>query len=134
MGLGCAGAAHAARISALRRAYPLARLEGVEWSWPLALATRAVCRFARVQRADMWAHAWAGYQLVYLFQRPESMPRALAKARAEMADGTWLASLEFEAEGWMPQAVLPCPDGRSLWLYRLPLRSAPRSSDIGRGR
>jgi len=71
----------------------------------------------------MWAQSWAPYALVYLFQRPESMPRALAKAAAEMAHGSRVASLEFEAAGWLPQAVLTCPDGRPLWLYRLPLRA-----------
>jgi hypothetical protein len=72
---------------------------------------------------------------VYLFQRPESMPRAIDKARAEMARGTWLVSLEFEATGWKAQHVLRCPDGRPLWLYRLPLRAAAAdSSAAGPGR
>jgi SAM-dependent methyltransferase len=118
---GC-GLGHGLR--ALRRAYPRARLEGVEWSWPLALLARRRCPQAEVRRADLWAGSWAAYDLVYLFQRPESMPRALAKARAEMRAGAWLASLEFEAAGWQPQQVLRCPDGRPLWLYRLPLRAS----------
>jgi hypothetical protein len=115
---GC-GLGHGLR--ALRRAYPLARLEGVEWSWPLALAARLACPRVQVRRGDLWAQSWAGYDLVYLFQRPESMPRALDKARVEMKRGAWLASLEFEAAGWRPQAVHRCPDGRPLWLYQLPL-------------
>jgi hypothetical protein len=130
---GC-GLGHA--LHALHRAYPGARLDGVEGSWPLALAARLSCRYATVRHADMWMHPWAGYGLVYLFQRPESMARALAKAAAEMAPGAWVASLEFEATGWAPQAVLTCPDGRPLWLYRLPLRVAgtPGSSGAGAGR
>jgi hypothetical protein len=115
---GC-GLGHGLR--ALRRAYPRARLDGVEWSWPLALAARAACPQAKVRRADLWAGSWAGYDLVYLFQRPESMPRALAKARTEMRRGAWLVSLEFEATGWQPHGKLRCPDGRPLWLYRQPL-------------
>lgn len=118
---GC-GLGHGLR--ALHRAYPRARLDGVEWSWPLALAARVVCPQATVRRGDLWAGSWSGYDLVYLFQRPESMPRALDKARAEMKRGSWLASLEFEAPGWQPQAVHRCPDGRPLWLYRLPLRAS----------
>ena len=128
---GC-GLGHGLR--ALHRAYPHTRIDGVEWSGPLALLARWRCRFAEVRRGDMWAQDWSAYQLVYLFQRPESMPRALAKAGAEMADGAWLASLEFEAAGWRAQAVLRCPDGRNLWLYRLPLRAAPASSGAGPGR
>jgi len=130
---GC-GLGHGLR--ALRRAYPRARLEGVEWSWPLALLARWRCPQAEVRRADLWTGSWSAYDLVYLFQRPESMPRALDKARAEMRRGAWLASLEFEAAGWQPQQVLRCPDGRPLWLYRLPLaRAAPPASseaDVGR--
>ena len=119
-------------LRALRRAYPRARLEGVESSAPLAWAARLRCPYARVRRGDLWRGSWAGYDLVYLFQRPESMPRALAKARAEMARGTWVASLEFEAPGWQPQCTLRCPDGRTLWLYRLPPRAAGgRASSAG---
>jgi len=128
---GC-GLGHGLR--ALHRAYPHARIDGVEWSGPLALIARWRCRFASVRRGDMWTLDWSAYQLVYLFQRPESMPRALAKAGAEMRRGTWLASLEFEAAGWQAQAVLRCPDGRSLWLYRLPPRVAPASSGGEAGR
>lgn len=125
---GC-GLGHGLR--ALRRAYPGARLDGIEWSWPLALLSRAACPRATVTRGDLWAHDWHGYDLVYLFQRPESMPRALAKADAQMKPGAWLASLEFAAAGWQPQRVHRCPDGRPLWLYRLPLRA---SSCAGPGR
>ena len=125
---GC-GLGHGLR--ALRRAYPRARLDGVEWSWPLARLARWRCPQAEVRRGDLWAGSWAAYDLVYLFQRPESMPRALAKARAEMRPGAWLVSLEFEAAGWQPQQLLRCPDGRPLWLYRLPLRA---SSGGGAGR
>jgi hypothetical protein len=116
---GC-GLGHGLR--ALRHAYPRARLDGVEWSWPLALVARAACPQAHVRRADLWVGSWADYDLVYLFQRPESMPRALDKACAEMRRGAWLVSLEFEALGWQPQRQLRCPDGRVLWLYRLPLQ------------
>jgi hypothetical protein len=119
---GC-GLGHGLR--ALRRALPQARVEGIEWSWPLAFLARLRCNFAKVRQGDMWARSWRRYQLVYLFQRPESMARAVAKAQAEMAAGGWLVSLEFEAIGWLPQAVLPCADGRSLWVYRLPLRPMP---------
>ena len=128
---GC-GLGHGLR--ALHRAYPAARLEGVEWSWPLALVSRWTCRGARVQRGDLWRFGWAGFDLVYLFQRPESMARAWAKACAEMRPGAWLASLEFEIDGVRAQCVLRCPDGRALWLYRLPGRAPRASSGAPAGR
>jgi hypothetical protein len=108
-------------LIALRHAYPDARLEGLEWSWPLRLACALRCRWAQVRRGDMWAADWSGYQMVYLFQRPESMDRAAAKAQAEMAAGSWLVSLEFAVPGLLPSAQLRVPGGRVVWLYRLPL-------------
>ncbi|QTN24069.1 class I SAM-dependent methyltransferase [Rhizobacter sp. AJA081-3] len=105
----------------LRREYPLAQLAGVEWSWPLRIACAWRCRFAHVRRGDLWASDWAQQDLVYLFQRPESMPRAVDKARRELRPGAWLASLEFEAPGVRPTAVLRAPGRKPLWLYRAPL-------------
>ena len=59
---------------------------------PPALAVRPLrwlcarrCPWARVAQGDLWRADWSGYQLVYLFQRPESMARAWAKGCAEMA-------------------------------------------------
>lgn len=111
-----------AGLRALRHEYPQARLEGLEWSWPLALACRWRCRFARVRRGDIWTADWSRCDLVYLFQRPESMGRAVEKARAELKPGAWLVSLEFEAVGWAPQAQLRHVEGKPVWLYRAPFR------------
>ncbi|MDQ2780521.1 MAG: class I SAM-dependent methyltransferase [Pseudomonadota bacterium] len=123
--VGC-GLGHGLR--ALRAAWPLAELHGVEWSLPLSALARLRCRAigARVQRADMWVASWASYDLVYLFQRPENMARAFAKARAELAPGAWFVSLEFavpdaEAEaGSCLQRCLQAPGRRALWIYRMP--------------
>lgn len=112
-------------LAALRRAYPCARFEGVESSWPLALAARLRCRWAHLRRGDMWAADWSAFDLVYLFQRPESLPRALAKAHREMRPGSWLASLEFAHPAARPDAIATCPDGRPVWLYRTRSELAP---------
>jgi len=118
-----AGSGSGAALVELRREYPHARLTGIERSWPLWLATMLRCRFARVRRGDFWSADWRPYALVYLFQRPESMPRALAKAAHELRPGAWLASLEFEIAALVPQGVLDGGDGRRVWLYRAPFRS-----------
>jgi hypothetical protein len=107
-------------LQALRRVWPRARIAGVERSAPLAWISRRRCPGADVRCADMWAASWAGHDLVYLFQRPESMARAWAKACAEMAPGCWLASLEFEIPGVAPTAVLRRPGQRPLHVYRVP--------------
>ena len=105
----------------LRREYPQANLHGLEWSWPLVWACRWRCRgWARIARRDIWAADWSASDLVYLFQRPESMARAVAKAQRELRPGAWMASLEFPAAGLNPQAVHACADGRRVWLYRAP--------------
>ena len=112
-------------LGALRAAYPDAKLFGMEQSWPLCLVCALRCPWARVHQGDMWRADWSPYTLVYLFQRPESMPRAVAKAGAEMHAGSWLVSLEFEAAELATHAVLTVPDGRPLWLYRVPFARRP---------
>lgn len=102
----------------LRREYPHATIEGIEWSWPLRWACALRCRDAAISRADIWAADWSAYDLVYLFQRPESMSRAAAKAAAELRPGAWLVSLEFELPGLHPHRALHSADGRRVWVYR----------------
>jgi hypothetical protein len=125
---GC-GAGHGLR--ALARAWPQARVEGIEWSRPLALWCRWRCPSARVTRGDLWADgAWRGLALVYLFQRPESMERAWAKACAEMAPGTWLVSLEFEVPGRAADIQVRLPGGRPVRAWRVPAaQSGPGAAD-----
>lgn len=107
-------------LKALRAAYPQAQLHGLEGSWPLRVLSALRCPWARIRQGDIWRADWRAYALVYLFQRPESMARAVAKARLELQPGAWLVSLEFEAPALLPQARLRCPDGRTVWLYRTP--------------
>jgi trans-aconitate methyltransferase len=117
---GC-GLGHA--LKALQREYPRAHLVGLEWSWPIQMACSwRLGRAASVSRADIWRADWSAYDLVYLFQRPESMPRAADKAGRELRPGAWLASLEFAVPSLSAQRVLSCPDGRSVWLYQAPFR------------
>ena len=109
-------------LRALRQAYPQAQLDGLEHSWPLRWLCALRCPWARVRQGDIWLADWSSYQLVYLFQRPESMTRALVKA-GEMAPGSWLVSLEFPLPGVAPQAQWPVREGgRMVWVYCLPLR------------
>jgi len=123
-------------LSALRRLWPGAALVGIEWSAPLAWAARRRCRAlaigAEVQRGDMWQASWAGHDLVYLFQRPESMARAFAKAAAELSHEAWLVSLEFAVPGVAPVACLEGPGRRPVWVYR-PAAGA-RSTSAAPGR
>ena len=106
-------------LQALHAAWPAARIEGVEWSALLAWACARRCRFAAVRRGDLWAADWRGLDLVYLFQRPESMARAWAEAEAELGEGAWLVSLEFAVPGVQPWRRLDAGGGRPLWLYRM---------------
>jgi SAM-dependent methyltransferase len=105
-------------LEALRQAYPLAELHGLEWSRPLAWLCARRCPWAKVEQGDIWQADWSGYDLVYLFQRPESMPRAIEKAKAELKPGAWLVSLEFEAVGLTPVAKLEGAQGKPVWVYQ----------------
>jgi hypothetical protein len=102
--------------------YPEAELHGLEWSWPLRWLCALRCPWAQVRRGDIWKADWSTYQMVYLFQRPESMCKAVEKARAELAPGAWLVSLEFPALDLEPDAVLAGDRARPVWAYRVPLR------------
>ncbi len=117
-----AGCGLGSALIGLRREFPRAIVTGIEWSRPLRLLCALRCRFAEVCRKDMWVVDWTSFDVVYLFQRPESMPRAAAKALHELAPGAWLASLEFEVVAWRPTRIFTCSDGRPLWLYRAPFQ------------
>jgi hypothetical protein len=108
-------------LAALHRLWPLSQVQGTEWSRPLAWLAAYRCPWARVVRGDMWAMPWRGLNLVYLFQRPESMARAWAKAQAKMAPGSWLVSLEFAVPNQAPTARLAGASRRSVWVYRIGL-------------
>ena len=105
-------------LLALERAYPEVHLHGIERSWPLRLVCALRVPTAKVRQGDIWAADWAAYDMVYLFQRPESMPRAWQQAQAQLKPGAWLASLEFAVPDVPPTQVWTCPDGRPLWLYQ----------------
>ena len=104
-------------LQALRMAYPQAELHGLEWSWPLRWLCALRCPWARVRQGDIWKADWSGYDMVYLFQRPESMSRAAVKALQELRPGAWLVSLEFEAQDLTPVAVLRADNRKTVWVY-----------------
>lgn len=106
-------------LAALHRTWPRARIEGIEWSPALRLGAALRCPWARVRRGDMWSDPWQALDLVYLFQRPESMARAWAKAEAELPPGAWLLSLAFEVPGRPADLVLGPPGVRRVWGYRV---------------
>lgn len=114
---GC-GLGHGLR--ALRRVYPQAQWHGVEGSSMLRMLCALRCPWALVRQGDFWATNWGPYDMVYLFQRPESMERAAQKAHAELRPGAWLVSLDFEARTLTASACLRTPGGTMLWLYQAP--------------
>jgi hypothetical protein len=107
-------------LQALAAQWPQAQLHGIEHSWPLTFVARLRCPQAVIQRGDMWQRSWAGFDLVYLFQRPESMDRAWVKACTQMKPDTWLVSLEFAVAGRTPDFSIQRPGERPVWAYRIP--------------
>jgi hypothetical protein len=116
-----AGCGLGAGLRELRRAYPQARIEGIEWSGLLAQLARWRCPWAEIACGDLWAQPWAPFALVYVFQRPETMARVWGKACAEMGPNSWLISLDFAVPEVLPLATLALPGGHYLWVYR-PMR------------
>lgn len=119
-----AGCGVGSALVELQRELPRATLTGIEFSGPIAWLCALRCRFATVHHGDMWCSDWSPFDLVYLFQRPESMERAAGKAARELRPGSWLASLEFQVPSLHPTGSLVCGDARRLWLYRAPFRLA----------
>ncbi|WP_413899762.1 class I SAM-dependent methyltransferase [Rhodoferax sp.] len=116
-------------LIALRQAYPQTRLYGLEWSWPLRALCAVRCPWAHVRKGDIWRADWRPYEMVYLFQRPESMSRAAKKALQQLQPGAWLVSLEFEAPALRPHSALVAADGRPVWLYQAPFHTTVFTSD-----
>lgn len=112
---GC-GLGHGLR--ALRGAYPHAQCHGLERSRLLRYACAVLCPWASIWQGDMWQAPWQGYDLVYLFQRPETMARAYDKAMSELAPGGWLVSLDFPVPDQPPTAHWRSRDGRGVWAYQ----------------
>jgi SAM-dependent methyltransferase len=110
-------------LSELHREYPQVELHGLEWSWPLRWACARRAPYAHVRRADIWRADWSRYDMVYLFQRPDTMARAGAKAERELRPGAWLVSLDFAVPGWVPTHTLEGGAHRA-WLYQAPFRRA----------
>jgi SAM-dependent methyltransferase len=115
-------------LQALRLRFPDAQLTGIERSALLAVLSRLRLRtfgaaqsraVASIVCGDMWAISWAEFDAVYLFQRPETMPRAWQKAGAEMRPGAWLISLAFEVPGKTADITFQGPGQRPVWAYRL---------------
>jgi SAM-dependent methyltransferase len=107
-------------LQALRQAYPLAELHGIEWSRPLRWLCARRCPWAQVVQGDIWVVDWSSFDLVYLFQRPESMLHAVEKALAELKPGAWLVSLEFEATGLSSVVQPDMMQIKPVWAYQAP--------------
>jgi len=112
-----AGCGSGAGLRAWRSVFPTASLHGTEASPLLALWAAWRCPYAHIRRGDLWQDDWSAFQMVYLFQRPESMPAALSKARAELRPGAWLLSLDFPLPGCPARAEWSAGGRHSLFLY-----------------
>lgn len=106
--------------------FPGAHIHGIERSRPLRWAAAQRCPWARVVGGDIWKQDWSRFDLVYVFQRPESMARAHAKAMRELPPGGWLVSLEFEVPGVAAVQRLGITGSKPVWVYRKALTEAPR--------
>lgn len=115
-------------LKALRRAWPQAKVHGVEWSWPLRWLCALRCPWATVRRGDLWQSDWSQFDVVYLFQRPETMSRAAVKSLGEMREGCWLVSLNFPIPDVTPIYVAELEDGREVYAYQTPLAEVDHDS------
>lgn len=121
---GC-GMGHGLR--ALASQYPRAHLVGADWHpiwltlgrwiWPWWSPAEWSGNIQWL-RGDLWTLPWQDYDLVYVFLRPEVMPKVWQKWQAEARPGTWLLSLCFECPGATPARKLEPVKGLPIWVYR----------------
>lgn len=116
-------------LKALRLAYPVARFQGIESSWLLRGLSALRCPWANIVHADIWQEDWSSCQMLYVFQRPETMARAVAKAEQELKTGAWLVSLEFEAAELKPKARIQLSAQRQIWLYQQPFSRVNQAAE-----
>ena len=107
-------------LRALKSVFPEALYSGLEMSWPLRFFSALRCLCAKIRKCSIWLADWSEFDMVYMFQRPESMPKAVEKASLELKPGAWLVSLEFEARSLKPNALVYGSDGRPVWMYQFP--------------
>jgi len=107
-------------LRALKSVFPHSEFSGLEMSWPLRFFSALRCPWAKIRQGNIWLADWSEFDMVYMFQRPESMPKAVEKAAQELRPGAWLVSLEFEARSLKANAMVYGSDGRPVWMYRIP--------------
>ena len=107
---------------ALKSDFPQSEFSGLEMSWPLRFFSALRCPWAKIRQGNIWLADWSEFDMVYMFQRPESMPKAVEKATLELKPGAWLVSLEFEARTLKPNALVYGSDGRPVWMYQAPFK------------
>jgi len=98
---------------------PKTKWTGVEMSWPLIWLSRLRCPWARVVRQNMWSLDWAPFDLVYAFQRPETMPRLWEKATRELKPGSWVVSFQFPIPDRTPNWSAQNAQGQWLFAYQV---------------
>lgn len=106
-------------LMALRRVFPDAAYHGVERSWLLGLVCRLWRPWSTVYLGDMWKIKWNDYDLIYLFQRPDTMNQAIQKAQEDLKDGAWVVSFEFPASGYPHFAKIVSESGKIIWIYKM---------------
>jgi SAM-dependent methyltransferase len=107
-------------LRALKSVFTHSEFSGLEMSWPLRFFSALRCPWAKIRQGNIWLADWSEFDMVYMFQRPESMPKAVEKAARELRPGAWLVSLEFEARSLKANAMVYGSDGRPVWMYRIP--------------
>ena len=120
-----AGCGVGSALSAVSRARPQVRCEGVETAplpWLLATVRGVVARPGfRVRYASLWRADLGSPDIVYAYLSPAAMPQFWIKAKREMRSGSLLISNSFPVPEVNPDEVLSWGDapGQALFLYRM---------------
>lgn len=113
------GCGTAGTLLHLARRFPRGRFVGVESAPLLFLLAWLRCLGqgnCSIRYGSLWRTELAPFDVVYCFLSPVPMARLWAKAREEMAPGSWLISNSFAIPGVAPNAVRELNQGRQTQL------------------
>lgn len=114
------GCGHGGLLRQLARARPDCEFLGIEhaplpWLWA-RLANLGLPNLS-IRYGDFWKVNLGLFDVIYVFLSPVPMPRLMAKARAEMRQGTLLVSNSFAAPDGPPEDIVAVSDRRATLLY-----------------
>jgi trans-aconitate methyltransferase len=121
------GSAWGGAAFALARAYPRARIVGVEqsplpWLWSRIRSAFAALPNLEFRRGDFFQETFQETDILFCYLSPEIMTKLKQKCEKELRPGGMVISHAFAMPGWTPETTekLPGIYPTPVYVYRIP--------------